>query len=192
MKLHRQIDLIEAKCSSQEPLLCITYFWSYCPLLFFILHSCPDHNSQTIRPINLKLCRWIDLIEQKRSTQELLLCTSYFWSYCPLLIFILHCCPDHNSQTIRPINLKLRRWIDLIEQKHSTQELLLCTSYFLSYCPLLFFILLFCLHRNSYTIRPINLKLYRWVYHTKEKCSAQEPLLCTSYFWSYCPLYFHT
>jgi hypothetical protein len=30
----------------------------------------------------------IDFIDKKCSTQKLLLCTSYFLSYCPLLIFI--------------------------------------------------------------------------------------------------------
>ena len=34
------IDLIEEKCSTKELLLFISYFWSYCPLLFFKLHSC--------------------------------------------------------------------------------------------------------------------------------------------------------
>ena len=45
------IGLIEEKCSAKEPLLSMSYFWSYCPLLFSILHSCTDHNFKTIRPI---------------------------------------------------------------------------------------------------------------------------------------------
>ena len=70
MKLHRQIHLIEWKCSAQELLVCISYFWSYCPLLIFILKACPADNSQTIKAINLKLHRWIDLIEEICSAQE--------------------------------------------------------------------------------------------------------------------------
>ena len=87
MKLHRWINLIREKCSTQELLLCTLYFWSYCPLLIFILHFWSHHNSYTRRAINLNLHRWIYLIEQKCSAQELLLCTSCFWSYCPLLFF---------------------------------------------------------------------------------------------------------
>ena len=174
MKLHRWIDLIEEKCSAQEPLLCASYFLSYCPLLFFILNSCPEHNSYTIRAINLKLHRWIDLIEEKCSAQEPLLYISYFWSYCPLLFFILNSCPEHNSYTIRAINLKLHRWIDLIEEKCSAQEPLLCASYFWSNCPLLFFILNSCTDHNSYTISTIYLKLHKLIYLIEGKCSAKE------------------
>ena len=96
--------------SSILSLICASYFLSYCPLLFFILHSYPDHNSKTIWAINLKLHRWIYLIDEKCSAQEQLLCASYFRSYCPLLFFILHSCLDHNSYTIRAINLKLHNW----------------------------------------------------------------------------------
>jgi hypothetical protein len=47
--------------------------------------------------IDLKLHRMIDLIIKKCSAQELVLCTSLFLSYCPLLIFILYFCPGHFS-----------------------------------------------------------------------------------------------
>ena len=63
-----------------------SYSYSFPSTIF-----CPGHNSKTIRAFNLKLYMWIDFIEEKCSAQESLLCTSYFWSYCPLffLYFIL-------------------------------------------------------------------------------------------------------
>ena len=32
LKLHTHIELIEEACSAEDPLLCLQYFWSYCPL----------------------------------------------------------------------------------------------------------------------------------------------------------------
>ena len=84
-------------------------------------HFCPEHNSKSISGNILKLYRWIDLIKEKCSVQEPLLCPSYFWRYCPLLIFILNFCPDHISNSISVIILKLNMWIDLIKEKCSAQ-----------------------------------------------------------------------
>ena len=99
----------------------------------FIFQACPAYNSQTDRAINLKLHRWIYFNEGKCSAQKPLLCISYFLNYCPLLIFILQACPAYNYQTISAVNLKLQRWIDIIEERCSAQEPLLCISYFWSY-----------------------------------------------------------
>ena len=109
-------------------------FWSHCPLLIFILQTCPADNCKTVKAINLKLHRWIDLIQEICSAQEPLLCISYFWSYCTLLIFILQACLAYASQTIKAINMKLHRWIDVNEEKCSAQELLLFMSYKRFFC----------------------------------------------------------
>ena len=104
-------------------------FLELLPFVNFHTSSLSADNSQTIKAINLKLHRWIDLIKEKCSAQEPLLFISYFWSYCPLFIFKLQACPAYTSQTIKAINLKLHRWIDVNEEKCSAQELLLCMSY---------------------------------------------------------------
>ena len=67
---------------------------------------CPGHILTTIRDINMKLHRTIDLIERKCSAQEL--CISYFWIYWPLLIFMLNICPGLILKTIVGFNLKLQ------------------------------------------------------------------------------------
>jgi hypothetical protein len=153
LKLHRMIDLIKEKCSAQELVLCISYFLSYCPLLIFILYFCPGHFSQSIKAMDLKLHRMIDLIKKKCSAQYLVLCISYFLSYCPLLIFILLFCPGHFSSTIKAMDLKLHRMIDLIKKKCSAQELVLCISYFLSYCTLFsYFIFVQAISHKSYRL----------------------------------------
>ena len=83
---------------------------------------CPGHILKPIRGFKLKLHRWIYLIEEKYNAQEPLLSISYLWSYCRLLIFILQTCPAYISQTIRAMNLKLHRYIDLNREKCSAQE----------------------------------------------------------------------
>jgi hypothetical protein len=68
----------------------------------------------------MKLHRIIDHIKKQCSAQEPVLWTSYFLSYCPLLIFILY----------------FMEWYDyLIDKKCSEQKLLLCTSYFFELLP---------------------------------------------------------
>ena len=84
-------------------------------------HFCPEHNSKSISGIILKLHRWIDLIKEKYSAQEIIILPSYLWSYCPLFIFILNICPEHNYKSISGMILKPHRWIDLIEEKCSAQ-----------------------------------------------------------------------
>jgi hypothetical protein len=127
LKLHRMIDLIKKKCIAQELVLCISYFLSYCPLLIFILCFFSGHFSESIKAMDLKLHRMIDLIKKKCSAQEPLLCISNFFSYCPLLIFIL--CPGHFSSSMKAMDMKLHSMIDLIKKKCSVQEPVLCTSY---------------------------------------------------------------
>ena len=133
---------------------------SYCLLLIVILHFYPGHLSYTIKALDLKLHRMIDLIEQKSSAEELVLCTSCFMSYCPLIMVIAFY-PGHLSYTIKAVDLKLHRMIDLIEQKSSAQEMVFCTSCFMSYCPLIMVILHFYPGHLSYTIKALDLKLHR-------------------------------
>jgi hypothetical protein len=59
-------------------------------LPFVNFHTCPGHFSLNIKDIDMKLHRMINLINKKCSVQELVLCISYFLSYCPLFIFIFH------------------------------------------------------------------------------------------------------
>jgi len=54
--------------------------------------------------------------------QEPLLKASYFWSYCPLFIFIFEICLECYSKSIQATDLKFHRQIDLIEGKCSAQE----------------------------------------------------------------------
>ena len=141
----------------------------------YILYYCPDHNSKTIRAINVKLNRWKNLSEKKCSAKEQLICASYFWSYYPLF-FILKSCPDHNSKYMRAINLLVN--ISHLEEVQCKRTVT-CSLYFWSYYPLLFFILHPCPDHNSYPIRAINWKFHMWINLIEEKCSAQELLLCT-------------
>jgi len=82
--------------------------------------------------------------------------TSYFWSYCPLPIFILEFCQEDNAKSIQATDLQFHRQIDLIEEKCSAQE-----PYFWSYCSLLIFILEFCPQHNFETMQGIYMKFYR-------------------------------
>ena len=70
LKLHTHIELIEEACSAQDPLLCLQYSWSYCPLYIFTLNFCPEHISKSIEARNLKLRTHIELIEEKCSAQQ--------------------------------------------------------------------------------------------------------------------------
>jgi hypothetical protein len=98
LKLKRMIDIIKKKCSAQEPVLCISYFSSYFPLLIFILYYCPGHFSKkSIKAMDMEHHKMKDLITKKCRAQEPALCISYFLSYCTLLIFIRYFCPGHFS-----------------------------------------------------------------------------------------------
>ena len=61
-KFDALIELIIEKCNAQEPQLCYSYFFYYCPLLNFILNFCLDYNFQTKKAINLKLKTLIEHI----------------------------------------------------------------------------------------------------------------------------------
>ena len=101
-----------------------------------------------------------------------------FVNYCRFLILsVFFFFLDHNFQTIKAINSKLDTLIELIIEKCNAQELQLCYSYLFDYCPLLNFILNFCLDHNFYTIKAINLKLHTLIEHMMENSSAQKPIL---------------
>ena len=69
LKLHTHIELMEEACSAQHPLLCLQYFWSYCPLYIFTLNFCPEHISKSIKARNLKLHTYLEHVEEKCSEQ---------------------------------------------------------------------------------------------------------------------------
>jgi hypothetical protein len=79
------------------------------------------------------------------------------------------------------MDLKLHRMIDLIEKVQCIKTRTL-HAYFMSYCPLLIFILYFL------SIKAIDMKLHRMIDLIKKKCCTQELVLCISYFLIYCPM----
>ena len=103
--------------------------------------------------------------------------TTHIFGYCPLLILsLIFFFLDHNFQTIKAINSKLDTLMELIIEKCMAQEPQLCYSYLFDYCPLLNFILKFCLYLNFQTIKPIYLET-SLTEHSMENSSAQEPQL---------------
>jgi hypothetical protein len=97
MNLHRMIDLIKKKCSAQELVLCISYFFELLPFVNFHTLFLSGPFLLKYKAMDLKLHRMIDLIKKKCSAQELVLYNSYILSFCPLLIFILYFCLGHFS-----------------------------------------------------------------------------------------------
>jgi hypothetical protein len=77
LKLHRMIDLIKKSAVQKNRYSALPNFLVFFPLLIFILHICPGHLSPFIKAMDLKLHRMIDLIKQKCSVQEPVLCNSY-------------------------------------------------------------------------------------------------------------------
>ena len=70
MKFHGWIDLIKGECSAQESQLLFPYFFSYCPLFFFILEFSLVNISKTILPTVIKFHACIHLIKGECSAQE--------------------------------------------------------------------------------------------------------------------------
>ena len=54
-----------------SPSVIVLVFFSYCPLLFFIVNFCPDHNFYTIQAVNFKLYWFVDLSEEMCVAHEL-------------------------------------------------------------------------------------------------------------------------
>ena len=69
-KLDTLIELFIEECNVQEPQLCLSYLFDYCPLLNFIFIFCLDHNFETIKAINLTLHTPIEHIIETSSAQE--------------------------------------------------------------------------------------------------------------------------
>ena len=119
MKSHRQIDLIEEKCSAQEPACQASYFKSYCSLLIFLLKFCQEHNFKTMQGINIKLHRQIYLIAVQRNHNSKLhtfeviaLCSFSFLNFVRSI----------TQKSIQATDLNFHGQIDLIEKKCSAQE----------------------------------------------------------------------
>ena len=101
-----------------------------------------------------------------------------FFYYCPLLILsLIFFFLDYNFQTIKAVTSKLYTLMELIIEKCNAQEPQLCYSYSFDHCPLLNFILNFCLDHNFQTIEATNLKLHALIEHSMENSSAQESQL---------------
>ena len=75
--------------------------------------------------------------------------THIFFNYCPLSNLSFFFFLDHNFQTIKAINSKLDTLIELIIEKCNEQDPQLCYSYLFDHCPLINFILNFCLDQTS-------------------------------------------
>ena len=93
---------------------------------------------------------------------------SFLWNFFSLA---------HNFQTIKAINSDLDTLIELFIEKCNAQEPKLCYLYLFDYCPLLNFILNFCLDHNFQSMKANNLKLHTLIEHMMENSSAQEPQL---------------
>ena len=63
----------------------------------------------------MKFFGWIDLIKGECSAQEPYLLFAFFFSYCPLFIFILDFCPKHISKTVQSMVMKFF-WVDRSHQ----------------------------------------------------------------------------
>ena len=74
--------------------------------------TCSRDNFQTIKAINVELRTLIEFIMEKSNAQEPSLCHSKFVSHCPLLIFSLKYCLNHDFQTINAIKLELHTLIE--------------------------------------------------------------------------------
>ena len=65
-------------------------------------------------------------------------------------------------------------------------------SVFLELLPFVHFFWNFCPEHISKSMKARNWKFHTHVELIEEACSAQDPLLCLQYFWSYSPLYIFT
>ena len=144
-------------------------------MLIFTLNFCLDHYFQT-KSYQLETSQ-TDRTHygEVQCIRTITLLLIFFFNYCPFLISSLIFFLDHNFKTIKAINWKLDKLIELIIEKCNAPEPRLCYSYLFDYCPLLNFILNFCLDHNFQTITAINLKLHTLIVHFMENNCAQEP-----------------
>jgi len=106
---------------------------AHCPIGLNILVKFEEN------PFNNK-----EFIEHTRLPAQSRPPASYFWSYCPLIIFILELCVKHNSKSIQATDLKFHRQIDLIRgsavhkkqhSRHTFGVIALCSFSILEFCP---------------------------------------------------------
>ena len=71
---------------------------------------------------------------------------------------------EDNLNSISDTNFKLRMWIDLIKEECSVHEWQLCPWNFWSYCPLLFFRLIFFVQNLTWKMFHISTWKFVWVY----------------------------
>ena len=112
------------------------FFFCYSPLLNFILYFCPGHFSYTRNFISLR---------RSAVHKNWYSANHISFSHCPLLFFILYRLFRNMNEyvTFTWIDSKLGIHVSFKELKCSAQNLLLCTTYVLSYCPLLMLYFIF-------------------------------------------------
>ena len=106
--------------------LSLWLFLSYFPLIIFILHFCLVHFSYTIKAMDLKLHRMIDLI----AVQCTITGTLHFWIFGSITFVNFHTCAEHKLVTIIWIGSKFSKQAFFIDLKCSAQESLFSTYYF--------------------------------------------------------------
>ena len=106
MKLDTLIKHDETMCHAQQPLLLLSYLWSYFPLIIFIQFCVCSITQKTIRDFSMKLDTLIKHDETMCHAQQPLLLLSYLWSYFPLIIFHTISCPLYNLKTVKDISMK--------------------------------------------------------------------------------------
>ena len=87
----------------------------------------------------MKFYVWIDLIKRECNAHEVLLLFAYFFSYCPLFIFILEFCLQHISKTILAMVVKFCGWIDLIKWECSANEPYLLLHLIFEFLPFVYY-----------------------------------------------------
>ena len=137
------------------------------PLLFFILKFCPEDNSNCLRckhdTLQVNSCH----VGEAQVTNTITLGCN-LRSHCPLSFFICKFRLEHISKTIRGINMKLYRWIDLIKVECSTQKHYLFIERLMSFCPLSIFILQLCSKNNPKINTGTNMILHRRIDLSRE------------------------
>ena len=117
---------------------------------------CPEHISKTILAMVMKFYCWIDLIKGSAVHMNLNSCLLFFFfSYCPLFIFILDFCPVHISKTILAMVMKFYCWIDLMKGSAVHMNHNSCLLFFF-----FFLVIALCLFSYLTFVRCISPKLY--------------------------------
>ena len=130
VKLHRRIDLTKEECSAKSDNSIFHIFLVYCPLFcyfpYLILFSVEYTLKSIFWDIKMKLHRRIDLTKEECSAKSDNSIFHIFLVYCPLFCYFPYLILFSVEYTLKSIfwdiKMKLHRWIDLIEEKCTSQE----------------------------------------------------------------------